>query len=286
MYIVSPLCTSISLYYFLFVSLQWRHNELDGVSNHQPHDCLLNRLFTHRSKKSSKLRVTGLCVGNSPMTGEFPAQMASNAENVSIGWRHHDANVMLVDVNGSSASPVCYRSHHMKNIWKKYLEDYDTDKLTLETKQNTSQVGRKNIAICVSVLRSHTYNSYVSVVPLITQWSQWHYMLVLRWRHNERGCVSNHQPHDCLLNRLFRHRSKKTSKLRATGLCAGNSSGTGDFPAQMASNAEDVSIWWRHHGWILVWYRATNHRYQNDHKIHSHYQVPPFIKHRLTLITA
>ena len=40
-------------------------------------------------KKTSKLCVTGLCEGNSPVTGEFPAQIASNAENVSIGWRHH-----------------------------------------------------------------------------------------------------------------------------------------------------------------------------------------------------
>ena len=69
--------------------LQWRHNGRDSVSNHQPHDCLLKRLFRCRSKKTSKLRVTGLCVGNSPGTGEFPAQMASNAENVSIWWRHH-----------------------------------------------------------------------------------------------------------------------------------------------------------------------------------------------------
>ena len=46
-------------------------------------------LFGHRSKKTSKLRVTGLCVGNSPGTGEFPAQKASYAENVSIWWRHH-----------------------------------------------------------------------------------------------------------------------------------------------------------------------------------------------------
>ena len=38
----------------------------------------------------------------------------------------------------------------------------------------------------------------------------------LRWRHS----VSNHQPHNCLLNRLFGCRSKKTSKLRVTGLCA------------------------------------------------------------------
>ena len=69
--------------------LQWRHNGLDGVSNHQPHHCLLSRLVGRRSKKTSKLRVTGLCAGNSPGTGEFPAQMASYAKNVSIWWRHH-----------------------------------------------------------------------------------------------------------------------------------------------------------------------------------------------------
>ena len=69
-------------------SLHWRHNGYDGVSNHQPHHRLLNRLYGRRSKKTSKLRVTGLCVGNSPGTGEFPAQMASNEENVSIWWRH------------------------------------------------------------------------------------------------------------------------------------------------------------------------------------------------------
>ena len=69
----------------------------------------------------------------------------------------------------------------------------------------------------------------------------------LQWRHNGRDSVSNHQPHDCLLNRLFRRRSTKTSKPRVTGLCAGNSPGTGEFPAQMASTAEKVSIWWRDH---------------------------------------
>ena len=68
-------------------SLQRRHNGRDGVSNHQPHDCLLKRLFRRRSKKTSKL--TGLCVVNSPITGEFPAQRTSNAVNVSIWWRHH-----------------------------------------------------------------------------------------------------------------------------------------------------------------------------------------------------
>ena len=72
-----------------FLPLRWRHNGGDSVSNHQPRECLLNRSIRCRSKKTSKLCVAGLCVGNSPGTGEFPAQMASNAETVSIWWRHH-----------------------------------------------------------------------------------------------------------------------------------------------------------------------------------------------------
>ena len=76
-------------------------------------------------------------------------------------------------------------------------------------------------------------------------------ILLLPWRGNERDCVSDHQPFDCLLNCLFRHRSNNTSKLRVTGLCEGNSLVTGEFPAQKASNAENVSIWWRHHHRIV-----------------------------------
>ena len=74
------------------ISLQWRHNGRNSVSNHQPHDYLPNGLFRHISKKTSKLHVAGLCAGNSPGTGEFPTQMASNAENVSIWWRHHETS--------------------------------------------------------------------------------------------------------------------------------------------------------------------------------------------------
>ena len=73
------------------------------------------------------------------------------------------------------------------------------------------------------------------------------YPSTLRWRYNGRYSVSNHLPHDCSLNHLFRPRSKKTAKLRVTDLCVGNSPGTGEFRSQMDSNAENVSIWWRHH---------------------------------------
>ena len=75
--------------HYFVTSLQWRHNEHDGVSNHQPNNCLLNRLFRCSSKKTSKLCFTGLFVWNLPMTGEFPAQRASKAEDVSIWWHHH-----------------------------------------------------------------------------------------------------------------------------------------------------------------------------------------------------
>ena len=85
-----PLRTAM-LNYVSFCTLHWRHNECDDVSNQRPPDCLLNLLYRHRWKKTSKLRVTSLCAGNSPVTGEFPAQRASSAKNISIWWRHHEA---------------------------------------------------------------------------------------------------------------------------------------------------------------------------------------------------
>ena len=88
------------------LSLRWRHNGRDSDSNHQPHGCLLNRLFRRRSRKTAKLRVAVLCGGNSPVTGEFPTQRASNVENVSIWWRHHvkkiPANIPVYEFSGAT----------------------------------------------------------------------------------------------------------------------------------------------------------------------------------------
>ena len=60
------------------------------------------RLFTQTFLPAlikENIRVTGHCGGNSPVTSEFPTQRASNAGNVSIWWRHHEANVWLYPVN-------------------------------------------------------------------------------------------------------------------------------------------------------------------------------------------
>ena len=47
-------------------------------------------VYSGADQRKQKVCIIGLCVGNSPVYGEFPAQMASNVGNVSIWWCHHD----------------------------------------------------------------------------------------------------------------------------------------------------------------------------------------------------
>ena len=86
------------IYIYIYIIIQgdisfswrWRHYECDGVSNHRRLDCLRDCFFfRRRTKKTSKLRVTGLCEGTPPVTGGFPSQRPGNEENGSIWWRHH-----------------------------------------------------------------------------------------------------------------------------------------------------------------------------------------------------
>ena len=97
---------------YLHMSLEWRHNGHDG---HPPHECLLNRLLRRKSKKTSKLRATGLCAGSSPVTGEFPARMASNAENISIWWRHHVIPARRIRLYG-------WRKYHCFNFFDMFSQ--------------------------------------------------------------------------------------------------------------------------------------------------------------------
>ena len=63
---------------------QWRHNKSHGISNYRRLDCLVNRLIRRRLNKHQR------SASRAFVTGEFPAQRASDSENVSIWWRHHD----------------------------------------------------------------------------------------------------------------------------------------------------------------------------------------------------
>ena len=95
------LMSHLNMLQIFIKTLKWHHNECDSVSNPQRLECQLNRLFRRRYKKTSKLRVAGLCDGNSSVTGEFPAPRTSNEETVSIydvimNWYHPVARRFLI----------------------------------------------------------------------------------------------------------------------------------------------------------------------------------------------
>ena len=105
-------------------TLLWRHDGRDGVSNHQPHEYLLNHLFRHRWQKTSKLRVTGLCEGNSPMAGKFLAQNASNAENVSIWWRHYVVTDAMASRAPDHPQDGSYLFRSINSFWRMISSEY------------------------------------------------------------------------------------------------------------------------------------------------------------------
>ena len=130
--------------------LQWCHNEHHCVPDHRPHDYLHNRLFRRRAKKTSKLRVTGLCAGNSPVTGEFPAQRASDAENLSIWSRRHDMFGILLGVKSgrwinlphhlTMIASGCLASPSRRDVtWASWrLKNWQLDSLLKLTNKKTS----------------------------------------------------------------------------------------------------------------------------------------------------
>ena len=85
---------------------------------------------------------------------------------------------------------------------------------TIITTSVTSKSMQSFFPVYTSVTNGNWFSSVISFMPLIVLFD-W-----LQWRHNGHDSFSNHQPHDSLLNRLFIHRSRNTSKLRVTGLCA------------------------------------------------------------------
>ena len=206
------------------VALQWRHNGRDSVLNHQPCECLLSRLIRRRSKKTSKLRVTGFCAGNSPETGEFAAQRARNAENVSIWWRHrgvmdnlkrHDANITPLwsciiwqylrkiqepDFTiGLHIWRMYANPHLLKEFWEYLLMDEDDEKVTYEMplmylhspSVGKSYVDHTSSIICFLKLQLANlwWLKWSHSYFLITHRSsvQWHSLKSFDWHPQERG---------------------------------------------------------------------------------------------------
>ena len=91
-------------------------------------------------------------------------------------------------------------------------------------------------------------NTLMNEQPLTAKWL---FRKILQWRHIMSTMASQITSLTTVYSAVYsRRRSKKTSKLRVTGLCVGNSPVTVDISAQRASYAENVSIWWRYHEWF------------------------------------
>ena len=136
----------------------------------------------------------------------FPRYQLQMKPLVSHPGTHHDTcaharAVMHVGI----ANPRCRgkRSRHSRRRGNPQF--YVSDKRPMDNKQ---------YVLCYDdfVLHINVYNP-------------------LQWLHNERDGVSNQRRLDCLLIRLFRRTSNKTSKLRVTGLCEGSRRWPGGFPS-------------------------------------------------------
>ena len=101
---------------FLLLALHWRHVDHDGVSNHQPHDCLLYRLFRRRSKKTSKPRVTGLCAGNSPGPVNSP-----HKRPVTRKMFPFDDVIMSSTIRSSTNTPMTRSKSYMSEYKEFFL---------------------------------------------------------------------------------------------------------------------------------------------------------------------
>ena len=89
--------------------LQWRHNKRSGVSNHWRLDCLLNSLFKHISKKTSKFRVLAFVRGihRSPMDSPHKGQYRGK-------WLY----LMTSSCNIHVMKGACGKSHQMRGFFQ------------------------------------------------------------------------------------------------------------------------------------------------------------------------
>ena len=164
-----------------------------------------------------------VCAGNSAVTGEMPAKRPVTGSFDVFVDLHLNKRLSKRWWCWWFETPSRPLWRHCNDLWKPYhkIEGAYHVRCTILTNECTSAI-------------------------FAVWFGLWKHSFALQWRHYERDGVSNNRR--CLLNRLFRRRTKKTSTLRDTGLCKGTPTVTGGFPLQMVSNAENVFIWWRHLG--------------------------------------
>ena len=156
------------------------------------------------------------CAGNSPVTGEFPSQRpVTRSFGVFCAWTNGWVNNRDV------------------GDMKRHHAHYDVIVMWVSVVSPMERCGPRNRVYNVKTRWSRVTDICVSIT-LTSWWAWWRLKSPASW---------------LVTHSLFRRRSKKTPKLRVTGLCEWNSPLTGEFPWQRTSNAENVFFWWRHHEW-------------------------------------
>ena len=151
-----------------------------------------------RSKKTSKLRVTGLCAGYLPGTGELSAQMDSNVENNSISWRHRGCLLgYLHHGNTRRHSPVMYgvyqtgvssvqERHLINKIWASpvYIALYNLVINTYISLLGDSRPTRGLGLTCVGiVLEFFDHEHYIDQQWVVDDWWSHIYVNILSYKH-------------------------------------------------------------------------------------------------------
>ena len=126
-------CTSLEIVFMLQNRSHICHNEYDVVPNQWRVDCLLNHVFRHRSQKISKLCVTGLCEGNSPVTGELPAKgpvtrkmfpfhdVFMNQWHLHVSLSQTGGRVICLESHGDKGILFRFVSYCIKGLWWWYI---------------------------------------------------------------------------------------------------------------------------------------------------------------------
>ena len=104
----------------------------------------------------------------------------------------------------------------------------------------------QNAKVLILLTSNNQYNEDIVMLTFVIRWR--HSVVTvkatlatdftLQWRHNERNCDPNHRRLDCLLNRMFWRKPKKTSMLRVTGICVGNS-------PENSFSKTTIHVWYR-----------------------------------------
>ena len=168
-------------------TLQWRDNERDGISNHRCIDCLPNRLFRHKSKKTPKLRITGPCEGNSLVTSEFPAQRTSNAENVFIWCRRHDPMDIYIYIY---IYMVGWANNLLKSAQYRCRAIYPWQVTARIYIYIYLEYNPERLFWMFFFFKTILCDCHIVPVPVTTSHGR---ILSLPWRHNECNSVSKHR---------------------------------------------------------------------------------------------